>query len=576
MYSILMSRSSLFVLILAGFALPTAPAQTVYVNRDLTADPAAPLGSRANPFVTIQSAIDYFDDAYFREHPSASTGTVRVAPGIYSEHIRLRSRVKVYGGAGGARTNIIAAGSRPNTQPVVTASGVDSRARLDGFTIRDGRHNQGAGMFIERSNLTVSGCIFQANVAEDPSTHQIGSLCDVRPQAGSGGGMMICEASPKVVDCRFEANHTQAGAGAGICMINAGPNTKIADCVFSYNRAKTCTHVRKASFAGYGGAIATWQSSPVIERCEFIGNEARQGGGVANLCESAPQFVDCRFEGNQAVITSGPPGRALGGGMLNALGCETWLTNCKFVENISTVGGGMRDGGSATLMNCVFEDNFAGVAGGALAIGFDAVEPGDMAASEVRLTNCTLWKNRAGIGGGMQHQEGSTQMVNCTLVANESTSWHMGDEEGPGAIHHAAGTLQVVNCILWANIGRDDASQIYSSHPSGLEVRHSNVEGGYVGIGNLAEDPRFRDALTGDFHLGRTSPCIDAGDVDDSILPPHDFEGDLRIMDGNGDFTSIVDMGVDERRDSSRLFLELDVSWFTQDSLFSLRLWSRN
>ncbi len=499
MHSILISRTFLFLLILAGLHIPTAEARTVYVNRDVTADPAAPLGSRANPFVTIQSAIDYFDEDYFREHPSVSAGIVRVAPGVYHEHIRLRSRVKVYGGAGGPRTNIIAAGSRPNSQPVVTASGIDSRARLDGFTIRDGRHNQGAGMFIERSNLTVSGCIFQANGAEDPGTHQIGSLCDIRPQAGSGGGMMICEASPEIVDCRFEANQTEAGAGGGICMINARPH--IEDCVFTHNRAKTCRHVRKASFAGYGGAIATWQSSPVIERCEFLGNEARQGGGVANMCESAPQFVDCRVEGNQAVISSGPPGRAFGGGILNALGCETSLTNCKFVDNLSTVGGGMYDGGSATLMNCLFEDNFAGVAGGGLAIGFNAVEADDLPTSEVRLTNCTLWKNRAGIGGGMQHDEGSTRMVNCTLVANESTSWHVGDEEGPGTINHAAGMLQVVNCILWANIGRDDASQIYSSHPGGLEVRHSNVEGGWVGIGNLADEPHFLDAATGDFHL---------------------------------------------------------------------------
>jgi hypothetical protein len=57
---------------------------------------------------------------------------------------------------------------------------------------------------------------------------------------------------------------------------------------------------------------------------------------------------------------------------------------------------------------------------------------------------------------------------------------------------------------------------------------------------------RFLDPVNGDFHLGLDSPCIDAGNNTAPNLPDHDFEGDARIVEGDGDGTALVDMGVDE------------------------------
>jgi hypothetical protein len=56
----------------------------------------------------------------------------------------------------------------------------------------------------------------------------------------------------------------------------------------------------------------------------------------------------------------------------------------------------------------------------------------------------------------------------------------------------------------------------------------------------------FVDAANGDFRLADGSPCIDAGTNAAPGLPDYDFEGDDRILDGDGDGTAIVDMGVDE------------------------------
>jgi hypothetical protein len=48
------------------------------------------------------------------------------------------------------------------------------------------------------------------------------------------------------------------------------------------------------------------------------------------------------------------------------------------------------------------------------------------------------------------------------------------------------------------------------------------------------------------YHLDRLSACIDAGDNDAPALPPADFDGNPRVVDGNGDDSAFVDMGAYE------------------------------
>jgi predicted outer membrane repeat protein len=77
-------------------------------------------------------------------------------------------------------------------------------------------------------------------------------------------------------------------------------------------------------------------------------------------------------------------------------------------------------------------------------------------------------------------------------------------------------------------------------------VTYSDIQGGYEGDGNIAVDPLFVDPGSGDFHLSPGSPCIDVGTNNTPNLPAYDFEGDPRAMDGNSDWTVVVDMGIDE------------------------------
>jgi hypothetical protein len=121
----------------------------------------------------------------------------------------------------------------------------------------------------------------------------------------------------------------------------------------------------------------------------------------------------------------------------------------------------------------------------------------------------------------------------------------------------------VTNCILWGdNEGEPSFEIVNHEETSTPEVSYSDIQGGCesdpwndCGEGNIDFDQLFVDAASGDIHLGPGSPCIDAGTNSAPNLPPYDFEGDARIVDGDGDGDPVVDMGVDEAL--LRLYLPL-------------------
>ena len=64
--------------------------------------------------------------------------------------------------------------------------------------------------------------------------------------------------------------------------------------------------------------------------------------------------------------------------------------------------------------------------------------------------------------------------------------------------------------------------------------------------GNISADPLFANPIQGDYHLQQGSPSIDAGINEAPNLLDTDIDGDTRILDGNGDGTATIDMGIDE------------------------------
>ena len=373
-----------------------------------------------NPGESIQAGIDA---AY-----ATGGGTVHVVAGAYHERINLKSGVVVQG-AGASITTIN--GDASGT--VVTASGVDPTAKLDGFTITNGTGTMASGDW---------GAI---------------RLC--------GGGM--------------------------------------------------------ASYAG---------AAPTVSNCIFSNNSADYGGGMANWAGAAPLITNCVFSYN---VASNTFSTNAAGGMFNDSSSPA-VTNCTFFNNSAPFGGGMSNGNfvSSTITGCTFSNNSASEEGGGMVNHYWGCP------ASVTVTNCTFSNNSAPNGGGMANNHGSSPITvtNC-IFSNNSASG-----EGGGMWNSQSSSPTVTNCILWG----DTSDEIFND-ASSPTVNYCDVQGGYVGAGhNIDADPLFNNPVAKDFHLRPGSPCIDQGNNSAPSLPANDFEGDPRILDGDGDGIAIVDMGADE------------------------------
>ncbi len=171
-------------------------------------------------------------------------------------------------------------------------------------------------------------------------------------------------------------------------------------------------------------------------------------------------------------------------------------------------------GSSPTISNCVFTGNSAiyqmprrqiGYGGGIFCQG-----------SNPAITNCTFNGNSArNHGGGIYCQYSNPRMINCTFNDNSAVDYG-------GGIYGENSSPTLTNCILWGNTPEE-------IHSDQVVVAYSDIQGGFVGEGNMDVDPLFADPENGDYHLksqaGRydphtqtwivddvTSLCIDAGD----------------------------------------------------------------
>ena len=215
-------------------------------------------------------------------------------------------------------------------------------------------------------------------------------------------------------------------------------------------------------------------------------------------------------------------------------------------------GGGMLNfQGSPTVIHCTFNCNSADVGGGMFSY----------ACSGLTVTGCIFNGNSAGVkGGGMFSNGGNPAVTNCTFSGNTGNNG--------GAIHVVmSSNTTVTNCILWGNT----APQINDNLAL---ITYSDVQGGtgkmWFGTGCIDANPLFLDAdgpddtvgtADDDLRLASNSPCLDTGDNTAPNLPPTDLAGNPRVVDGDGNGTAVVDMGVLEFQGRRAYNLTQDI-WY--------------
>ena len=197
-----------------------------------------------------------WQDIQYANSQAVYGDTINVAAGTYYEHITLKDGVEVLG-AGASVTTINGGGSGT----VVTANGVDSETKLDGFTITNGSATNGGGMYnYNSSSPVVTNCTFSGN------------------SAAYGGGMLNdINSPPTVTNCIFSDNSASMSGGG---MYNQRSLTTVTNCTFSGNSAT------------YGGGMYSYDSTPVVTNCILW-----DGGGEIYNNTSTPVVTYCDIQG---------------------------------------------------------------------------------------------------------------------------------------------------------------------------------------------------------------------------------------------------------------------------------------
>jgi predicted outer membrane repeat protein len=419
----------------------------------------------SNAFPSLATAMDL----------SVPGVTIRVAKGTYkpttgtnrAATFQLKSGVTVYGGYAGvgasdpSTRNVVAfptvlsgdiganGTTSDNSYHVVTASGADQTASVDGLTIRDG-YGSGAGAYMELASPRFSNCIFTANFASDggavycKSSSPDFTNCTFTGNAANilysgnhyGGAVYNYLSSPTFTDCSFINNYNDGQGGA---IYNWSSPANMTRCVFTGNRS------------GTGGAITLSSTTPSsITGCIFISNYALVWGGALSV-NGPLVLTDCRFDQN--IADSG--GASWGGGAIANYSGDLSVTNCSFTANTSRAEGGAidhRSRGALSFVNCSFNRNSAGLDGGAVYT---------LSGTTMSIANCSFTENSAGGTGGavMTYFAPQTATItSCTFTRNTATSG--------GAVYNTANNLTLDACSFLGNAATGSGGGLYSSYPA--------------------------------------------------------------------------------------------------------------
>lgn len=322
-----------------------------------------------------------------------------------------------------------------------------------------------------------------------------------------------------------------------------GGQMKLANCKFTETTGSAIWLLHPEYWNSDSEYIGTLVGSE-IKDCTFQNNNS-SSDGVVFLRGHSPIFTSCIFKNNISVavhcvsFTAWPEGRVISNptftnvtfianssiGILIKGESDVMFLNCIFIANRAGAikHWAMMVGGWITLVNCIIANNNRD----------NSLEAGGITTSApdgpilVSIKNSILWNNtKYGVASASSQIKGNSVTIYSSCIQDDN-------EDG---IYNPPSGVAAYNCM--------------DRNP---QFVHDPYDGGDSwGVGNNDD--------YGDLHLRNNSSCIDAGDnafvpvdandLDDdgntSELIPYDLDSRARIVDGDCNSVSTVDMGAYE------------------------------
>ncbi|MHC4721096.1 MAG: right-handed parallel beta-helix repeat-containing protein [Planctomycetota bacterium] len=338
-----------------------------------------------------------------------------------------------------------------NCYHVVTGSGTNETAILNGFTVTGGyanvpRYNSseewpsnscGGGIYNQSSSPTVTKCTFRANFA-----------------IGDGGGMANRHSSrPIVTNCTFYGNFSGDDGGGMYSTIES--NAVIMNSVFNNNHTGD----------NGGGVYFSKQSNVTISGCTFTENTASMGGGVYCQKVSSPLVTNNTISSNSSIWRGG------------GIGCEdsslfTIQSNIITANTSGGVGGGIyTDNSELNIIENIITSNTANSRGGGIWVDD----------STANISKNTFKNNHSnGDGGGIYGNSSSSRLNICenTIMGNSS------NDDG-GGIWIDQASLKINSNIISDNHANDNGGGIYIRD---IRSNAPSIITGNLISGNIGED----------------------------------------------------------------------------------------
>jgi hypothetical protein len=312
------------------------------------------------------------------------------------------------------------------------------------------------------------------------------------------------------------------------CLTNPGWTAGNGGGLYAADAGVTLDNVRmdRNEIDGYdyssAGAMYQVRGSLILRKSRFLANLNASYYTKGLVLLDSPRYLSISnvvFTSNNVAATAGD-GYLIGILGTGVNGLE--ISDCTFVSNNvnpAYEGGQIyvsMSGGSLSVLRCQMGSNRKS---GIIMTG----------ASVLGLTNCLIY---AQTNHGVRVTAGTVSIANSTITSNLFFG-----------VTNSAGTVSIKNSIVWDNgMGVANASVLYSDVQGLAENLATHV---------ISQDPQFVGAITQNYSLARSSPCLDVGTNEDWMATGIDLDKNSRK------FRGIVDLGAYElmyRADGGTIF----------------------